>query len=98
MKNRYMSHFNFIFNRITLEYILFLSANFNKKILKDIIEINNWVNNTLTYIKKNGLDGANIDFEDEIDCSDVTSIWGFNELVYSLGLQLKQNNPKSQAS
>ena len=79
-----------------LETIFIFSANFGKEILKDTAKIKAWVDDVVNDVRGKGLDGVNIDFEDEISCSDDVSRQGFNHLMKSLKQKLKKHNLRSQ--
>lgn len=55
-----------------------------------------WIDQQVDYLVKNKLDGVNIDFEDEINCSDKARIDGYTVLMKELSSSMRAVSPHVQ--
>lgn len=55
-----------------------------------------WIDQQVTYLTQNKLDGINIDFEEELNCSDQPRRDGFTQLMKELSTSLRSVSPNVQ--
>lgn len=72
------------------------SADFAAEALTNSTLRKTWIDQQVNYLVQNKLDGINIDFEEEINCSDKARINGFTVLMTELSSRLRAVSPHVQ--
>ena len=72
------------------------SADFPVEALTNSTVRKTWIDQQVNYLVQNKLDGVNIDFEEEINCSDKARIDGFTTLMRELSSSMRAVSPHVQ--